>query len=130
MREYKTEQRMALLAFFQENSAEQFSIDQVVTRLPQHARVSRSAVYRNIDRMVGEGLLRKSLSEGRKAVYQWISCQNHCERIHLRCEKCGRTFHMKNQTDEEKLKSILEHSGFQLDKQTGALPVVCKDCVG
>ncbi|MGE4277543.1 MAG: Fur family transcriptional regulator [Lawsonibacter sp.] len=121
---------MALLAFFKENSGERFSIDQIVARLPQNARISRSAVYRNIDRMEREGLIRKSrLGESRKALYQWMDCSKHCQRIHLRCEKCGRIFHMESERDEERLKSVLEHSGFQLDKQTSALPVICKDCV-
>ncbi|MEA4934533.1 MAG: transcriptional repressor [Lawsonibacter sp.] len=130
MKEYNTEQRVVLMTFFQENRGEQFSIDEIVARLPRQARISRSAVYRNVDRMVQEGLLRKArLEESRKALYQWMDCR-HCERIHLRCEKCGRIFHMKSETDEETLKSVLQNSGFQLDKQASTLPVICKNCVG
>lgn len=129
VKEYKTEQRAVLMTFFQENRAGQFSIDEIVAHLPRQARISRSAVYRNVDRMVQEGLLRKArLGESRKALYQWMDCRN-CGRIHLRCEKCGRIFHMGSQTDEETLKFVLESSGFQLDKQAGALPVICKNCV-
>lgn len=129
MKEYKTEQRRMLLDFFEQNSTEAFSVDQVVAQLAS-AQISRSAVYRNIDKMVQEDLLRKSVSpDGRKALYQYVDCRAHCDRIHLQCEKCGRIFHMENASDEERLKSVLDKSGFRLDEHATMLPGTCRDCV-
>ena len=128
MKDYQTGQRKALLDFFAQNSTEAFSADQIVSLLGTE-KVSRSAVYRNIDRMLQEGLLRKSQSpDGRKALYQYVDCRQDCNRIHLQCGKCGRIFHMENASDEERLKSVLDSSGFHLDEQATMLHGTCRSC--
>lgn len=129
MREYKTEQRKVLLSFFTKNSGEAFSADQILSGLEPEAQISRSSIYRNLDKMVQEGLLRKTLSaDGRKALYSYADCRQHCDRIHLQCGKCGRVFHMENPSDEARLKSVLGKSGFRLDEHAAVLPGTCKDC--
>ena len=129
MKEYKTDQRRILLTFFSENSGESFSVDQILSILSADAQISRSAIYRNVDKMVQEGLLRKMLSsDGRKALYQYSACETHCDRIHLQCGKCGKVFHMENASDEERLKSVLGQSGFRLDERAAVLPGTCKNC--
>ena len=128
MKEYKTEQRKILLRLFSENAAESFSAEQVMALLPA-GQVSRSAVYRNLDKMVQEGLLRKTMdADGRKALFQYVDCCRHCARIHLQCEQCGRIFHMENASDEARLRSVLDASGFSLDEQATMLPGTCRDC--
>lgn len=129
MKEYKTEQRKILLQFFAGNASESYSAEQVMAQLPSQ-QISRSAVYRNLDKMVQEGLLRKHMDpDGHKALFQYVDCSRHCERIHLQCEKCGRIFHMENAADEAKLKSVLDKSGFRLDEQATMLPGTCRDCL-
>lgn len=129
MREYKTEQRRLLLSFFSENSGEAFSVEQILSALAPTAQISRSSIYRNLDKMVQEGLLRKTLSNhGRKTLYGYADCRQHCDRIHLQCGKCGRVFHMENASDEARLKSVLGKSGFRLDEHAAVLTGTCKDC--
>ena len=127
---YQTKQRGALLDFFKEHSDQCFSIDQLAAQLPAHIHISRSALYRNVLRMAGEGLLQKSLQPGHrsKSLYQWISCQTSCPRIHLHCGDCGRIFHLGQPADEQALMAVFAHSGFQLDARASALPVLCGDC--
>ena len=128
MKEYKTEQRKILLQLFADNAAESFSAEQVMTQLAD-GQISRSAVYRNLDKMVQEGLLRKYMdADGHKALFQYVDCSRHCARIHLQCEQCGRIFHMENASDEARLKSVLDASGFSLDEQATMLPGTCRDC--
>ncbi|MEA4964635.1 MAG: Fur family transcriptional regulator [Oscillospiraceae bacterium] len=129
MKEYATKQRMLLLSVFQEHSGEPLSIDGILAQLPPGSQISRSAVYRNVDKLAQEGILRKTLSEGgRKTLYHYIRCEAHCERLHLRCEKCGKVFHLENEADEDTLQSILQKNGFRLDEQATVLSGVCKDC--
>ncbi len=128
MKTYMTEQRRTLLAFFKENAGESFAIDEVVERLGGEG-ISRSAVYRNVDKMAADGLLRKAAPDGsRHTVYQFAACGSHCDRIHLRCESCGKVFHMGSEKDEQALRSVLEKSGFELDEHSAVLPGLCKDC--
>lgn len=129
MKEYTTKQRTLLLSVFQEHCGQPLSIDGILAQLPPGSQISRSAVYRNVDKLAQEGLLQKALSEdGRKALYQYIRCQANCERLHLRCEKCGKIFHLESKADENALRSVLQKSGFRLDEQASVLAGICKDC--
>ncbi len=132
MKAYQTGQRKLLLDFFSAHGGEAFSVDGILAALPAEAQVSRSAVYRNVDRMVREGLLRKTLSaDGNKALYQAAAdCGTHCERIHLQCEKCGRVFHMEDAEAEARLRDALGRSGFRLDEHASLLSGTCRDCDG
>ena len=128
MKQYQTEQRKLLADFFKEHSERAFSIDEVVAAL--QARISRSAVYRNVDKMVQDGALSKAVAkDGRRTLYRHMACGDCCERLHLRCEKCGLLFHMESETDEEKLKNTLHHSGFELDEHATVLLGTCKSCM-
>lgn len=129
MREYRTDQRTALTDFFKKNCDRQFTIDGILSEMPGISKISRSAVYRNVDRMVQDGILCKSIATGsRRALYQFIHEGECCERLHLRCEKCGRLFHMESEGEEEKLKNMLEKSGFQLDERSTVLVGTCREC--
>lgn len=129
MREYRTGQRRALTEFFTKNRDRQFTIDMILDEMPGISSISRSAVYRNVDRMVQDGILCKSVAPGtRCALYQLIHEGECCERLHLKCEKCGRLFHMENEGEEEKLKTMLETDGFQLDERSTVLLGTCREC--
>lgn len=128
MRAYQTGQRLLLLSFFRENSEAAFTVDQIAQNFSD-AQISRSAIYRNVDKMAQDGLLRKTpAAEGRKMLYQYVACKAPCERIHLRCEQCGRVFHMEDKADEEALKSVLQKEGFRLDDRATILPGICREC--
>ena len=129
MKAYLTEQRRCLLDFFASHGGEAFSVDGILAALPEAAQVSRSAVYRNIDRMVRDGQLRKTLSaDGHRTLYQYVDCGERCERIHLQCEKCGRVFHMEDAEEETRLREALDRSGFKLDEHASLLSGTCRDC--
>ena len=131
MKTYKTGQRRLLLDFFAAHPGEVFSVDGILAALPAEAQVSRSAVYRNVDRMAREGLLRRTLSaDGAKALYQAVDCGESCERLHLQCEKCGRVFHMEDAQEEARLRDALDRSGFRLDEHASLLSGTCRDCGG
>lgn len=130
MKAYQTGQRKLLLDFFASHGSGAFSVDGILAALPADAQVSRSAVYRNVDRMVREGLLRKTLSaDGSKALFQAAAaCGAECEHIHLQCEKCGRVFHMEDTDEEARLREALDRSGFRLDEHASLLSGTCRDC--
>lgn len=129
MREYRTEQRKLLLTFFRQHAGRSLSADDLLHALSPSTRISRSAVYRNLDRMAREGLLEKTLSaEGRRSLYQYAKCEERCDRIHLRCERCGRLLHLKNESADSALTALLKKSGFDLNEHSTVLNGVCGDC--
>ena len=129
MKKYATAQRKQLLAFFELHCHEQFSIDEIVAALSAEDPVERSVIYRNVDKMLQEGLLHKSARENsRKFYYQYVGGSQCRSRLHLQCTECGRIFHMENQADEEQVKSTLMNNGLRLDEQKTILLGTCKRC--
>ncbi|WP_040658526.1 Fur family transcriptional regulator [Oscillibacter ruminantium] len=129
MKEYQTEQRKTLLRFFQENQEHKFSIDDIIRGLPPEAPISRSAIYRNLNKMVRDDLLKKTIeSTGRKSLYQYAPFKTCCDRLHLRCEKCGKIMHLENESAESDLTALLAKNGFVLDEHATVLVGVCKEC--
>lgn len=127
MREYLTKQRKALLSLFEENPEKRFSTDDIMKMLPNG--ISRSAVYRNLDRMSKDGFIEKTLSDDEnRSIYRFVGREKDCERLHLRCEKCGKTFHFENENDENKLNDILNENGLILDRKSTLIVGVCEKC--
>jgi len=129
LKAYATRQRKVLLAFLQKHQDEKFTVEDLLQQLPENLPVSRSAVYRNIDKMVQDGFLRKEVQQqGRKTFYQYLACGSSCSRLHLQCEKCGKTMHLDKLEDEEKLQQLLQQNGFKLDEHATLIMGICKKC--
>lgn len=129
MKEYQTAQRKALAQFFRKNQGRKCSMDDLMRELPPEPPISRSAIYRNLDKMVCEGLLEKSWENTeRKTVYRYSQSEVCCERIHLRCERCGKVLHMESTSEDAALAALLEKSGFALDESATVLVGVCSGC--
>lgn len=128
MKEYQTNQRQVLLEVFSENRERKLTVEDIIDLLPEQKQISRSAIYRNVDKMVQDGLLDKTLIPGgRKTAYQFACCEKDCKRIHLRCEKCGKLTHLESENDESRLSELLAENGFKTDEHAVILGV-CKDC--
>ena len=73
MKAYQTAQRGALLAFFQANRSRRFTIDDLMRELTGEAVISRSAIYRNLDKMTQDGLLTKTVEPMAERYFTSIS---------------------------------------------------------
>ena len=129
MNDYQTKQRKELLCFFEKHCDEQLPISAILSELGEKNIVSRSAVYRNIERMIAEGIIRKSAkAEGIGSLYHYIGSPHCNEHLHLQCNHCGKIFHLENETEEDRLKKVLRNIGFSLDEQKTMLYGICRDC--
>lgn len=127
--EYNTQQRKQLLELFQKHIGQQLSPEDILRGLPPDSRISRSAVYRNLARMTADGLLEKTApAQGRTALYTYTGREKSCPRVHLRCEQCGKVFHMDSEADEQRLGELLTQSGLQLDGSATVIRGVCSEC--
>lgn len=128
MNEYQTKQRTELLNYFETNCDRELSISDILTHFQNERKVSRSAIYRNIEKMTHDGLIRKSAKQdGKGALYQFIGtrCSGH---LHLQCKLCGKIFHWEDSSAQQKMVGALMQSGFQLDSQKTVLYGTCRDC--
>ncbi len=130
MSSYRTEQKKSLLEFFKKNKDKSFTIDEITEHLEKEgASVGRSNVYRLVNKLEADGVLRKFLKpDSRSASYQLIGCE-HCEsHLHLKCLDCGKLFHMDEEISDELIKKIRSISAFSVDEEESVLYGKCSEC--
>ncbi len=128
---YKTKQRDLILAELETQGGRHLTVDDVVSLLQKSGRnVGKSTVYRYLEKLSLEGVVRKYTVDGEKSVcYQYLhshkSCSNH---YHLKCERCGKLIHMECETVDRLAEHIFEHHNFHLNGAKCVFYGVCEDC--
>ncbi len=128
MGRYNTNQRKALADFFKEHRDTYFSTDEIVNSLCSRGDISKSAIYRNIDKLVREGSLQKSAEEGsRKFLYRYVNDDRCGSHLHLKCLLCGSVYHMDDRQTQIVL-SAAKGSSFVIDEKRTVLYGMCERC--
>ena len=129
MTKYVTGQRKLLLDFLREHSDRQFSIDDIALELCADNLISKSAVYRNIDKLVKEGAVQKSAADGsRKFLYRYLECGECSEHLHMKCLSCGKMFHLDGETSDLIIKLANSRGIMKVDRRKTLFYGVCKNC--
>ena len=129
---YRTRQREELLGYLQTMPGEHFTAAELCAHLRERgSSIGQTTVYRQLERMVDEGLLNKyTIDAGSPACFAFIdrekSCGEHC--FHCRCERCGRLIHMHCEELEEIQKHLREHHGFYLNPLRTVFYGLCGEC--
>lgn len=129
---YNTTQRTEVIECLAEAAPAHLTAAGVHRMLAQAGSTTSAAtVYRQLDRLVSEGIAVKVTPEGEKrACYALVNRSScHKERCyHLKCEKCGQLIHINC----EELGLLGEHMraehGFSIDMGRTVLLGVCEAC--
>lgn len=125
---YQTEQRERLHLFFDEHPHQPFTAKEIADELSD-ARISLSAIYRNLAAMAEEGVLRCTVKPGsREKLYQFVNSETCRACIHLHCLQCGRMYHMNHRTAAMMQHRLSEQEDFQLDSTKTVVYGICKQC--
>lgn len=125
---YMTRQRKTLLGYLSRHTDEALSAQAIAAALESEG-VSLSAVYRNLAELEAEGQIRRANREGSREVYYQYTGSEACkDSLHLKCKKCGRTFHMDANGAEQLLGVVEKAEGFAVDKGDTVLYGVCELC--
>jgi len=129
MRDYNTGQRRNLLAVLEKHCDEQLSAEQIAALIENEGgEISLSAVYRNIERLEQDGLVRRSSVGGsKKAVYQYIGgqCAQH---LHLQCVACGQITHLDDKAVSAMRSAVSSCGDFAIDEKMTVLYGRCGAC--
>lgn len=127
---YKTKQKELILDFLVTNKDRHVSAEELVDNLKSSGNsVGKSTVYRQLDKLVLQGYVRKFfVEEGIGACYQYCDGSKCNEHYHLKCLQCGKLFHVKcNYLD-----TISTHVGnthkFIIDNSKTVLYGICENC--
>ena len=128
---YKTRQKETILEYFTAHEGEHVTAAQVVDHLRRTgAPIAASTVYRCLERLENEGILRKYvIDESSAACWQYVREHEDCGRhFHLKCTRCGRLIHADCEFLAELDAHIAAHHGFRVDSLKTVLYGLCADC--
>ncbi len=128
---YKTKQRENILSCIKSFDGAHFTADELARRLQDGGfGVGKTTVYRCLDRMTGDGSVRKYLlGDKDSACYQYIAggCTEH---FHLKCTCCGKLIHAECEYLSKIAEHIGQHHGFEVNSSKTVFYGICLECKG
>lgn len=128
---YNTKQKSAIMQCVKSVKDKHFTVDSLCETMAENGEtVGRTTVYRYLEALAKDGILRKyAAAQGESVCYQYVGEQNECnEHFHLKCEKCGCLIHMECDEMHHLAKHIKSHHGFSLDPFKTVIYGVCEVC--
>ena len=128
---YHTRQREMILKCLKEHKAEHVTVDSLMAFLKDEgASVGQTTVYRNLDKLMREGVVVKYAGmEGQAACYQYADCGGEPgAHYHLICVDCGQMIHLQCDYLDEMTAHLLEHHQFGIDRFKTVIYGLCKKC--
>ncbi|HVI39329.1 MAG TPA: transcriptional repressor, partial [Anaerovoracaceae bacterium] len=95
---YKTKQRDQILDCLIKNKDRHITADEITSTLNgEKPSAGKTTIYRYLDKLVSQGIVRKYFIEGGKsACYQYMEQNTVCNKhFHLKCTDCGQLFHLE-----------------------------------
>ena len=129
---YKTKQRQNILNYLKENVQEHITAEEIIDHFKKQEKpISKSTVYRYLDNLVAENIIRKYISQERScACFQYIENQESCNKhYHMKCIKCGDLFHLDCEEISKLEEHIFKNHNFKLDICKTVLYGTCKKCL-
>ena len=130
---YKTKQRDRLISYLETVPGQHITAGDVCEAFRQDgAPIGQSTVYRQLESLVGEGILNKYIiDEKSPACFEYVRSSSHegpgtC--FHCKCEQCGRLIHLHCEELEEIRSHLLGEHGFRLDPRRTVFYGLCEAC--
>ncbi|MDR2073158.1 MAG: transcriptional repressor [Spirochaetaceae bacterium] len=94
--------------------------------------IGKTTVYRHLERLVESGKVRRYfLEDGESACYQYIPGNSRCEEhFHLKCENCGKLFHVNCDTLETVASHVRKKHRFTINPLKTVFYGTCSRCEG
>ena len=124
---YHTKNRTKIIACLKANKDVHLTIEEIDETL--NHQVPLASIYRNMDDLVAEGIVRKYIVDrNNSACYQIIDDGNEHNHFHLLCTKCGKLIHLECHEVDHLMQHIQDEHGFAIDVTRVTLYGVCPDC--
>lgn len=131
---YKTKQRELLLGYFQSFSGVHKTANDIYEYFrSQGAEIGQSTIYRHLEKLVDEGLIKKYIIDGNSpACFEYTGPDGHTDVetcYHCKCEKCGRLIHLHCDELEAVQSHLLAVHGFKPDPVRTVIYGLCEECM-
>ena len=129
LNKYKTKQRVAIVDFIESNKDREVTANDILVYLNKNdLKASQTTIYRYLDNLVKEGIIKKNYSEEKSSsCYQYVGkrCKEH---YHLKCKNCGEIIHLDSEIFSSIEKKIIDRYGFKIDNIKTILYGTCNKC--
>lgn len=132
--QYNTKQHEEILNYLISIQGEHVTAGDVYRFLrdrPEGRKIGQATVYRQLDRLVEEGLVSKYIiDQNSSACYEYIGTEDCGEDlcVHGKCMKCGKLFHLHCDEIRDLEKHLKEHHGFTPDFHHTVIYGLCDEC--
>ena len=131
--QYKTKQMSEILNFIQQMEGTHVTVADICDYFKKKGiAVGMTTVYRQLDKMVSEGLVAKYVIDGSSsACFEYTGDSRHeCKEqtYHCKCEKCGKLIHLHCDEVESLKKHMMEHHSFEMDSLRTVFYGICNEC--
>ena len=131
--QYRTRQREEILTYLKTVPGKHVTAADVRNHFQaQSVSVGQTTIYRQLEKLVGEGLLKKYfIDEHSSACFEYVDPESHGSGAcyHCKCEKCGRLIHMDCHEITELQQHLAEHHHFLIDPLRTVFYGVCESCL-
>lgn len=132
---YKTRQKEELLEFLEKKPGVHITVGEVCDYFrAQGKTIGQTTVYRNLERMVDEGIVNKYvIDQNTPACFEYMSIDSHAGSgvcFHCKCERCGKLIHLSCSEMNELSEHLSTHHRFLLDPRRTVFYGVCEECMG
>ncbi|MDR2493466.1 MAG: transcriptional repressor [Coriobacteriales bacterium] len=129
---YVTRQGEEVAAYLRSRAGEHVSAAEVAQHFAAcKPPVSRTTVYRQLDRLVREGAVRKYVTNAAPgSCFQYADDGCSADHGHLKCEQCGALTHMTRDALQEVAADILAQYHFSVDMNRTVFYGTCRSCAG
>jgi Fur family ferric uptake transcriptional regulator len=130
---YSTKQRSAVLEYLKTMKDRHVTAAGIAAHFAENnagETVGRTTVYRQLERLEREGLIRKYTGDANIACYQFTGGDEEpaSAHYHLKCENCGGLFHLRCRTLECIAEHILREHDFRVDSRKTVYYGICGAC--
>ena len=132
---YKTKQRELLLDYLEQVPGIHVTVNDVCEHCKKIGRpIGQTTVYRQLERMVDEGLVNKYILDGNSAAcFEYVPESDQTETqscFHCKCEQCGRLIHLQCEELAAIGDHLQKHHQFLLNPMRTVFYGLCEDCAG
>ena len=130
---YQTKQMKQILAYLQTIEGTHVTAADVCSYFKEQGiNVGTTTVYRNLEKMVEQGLVAKYNVDGTSsACFEYLGAEEHCHKMscfHCKCEKCGKLIHLQCEEVESLKQHMMEHHNFEMDALRTVFYGICSEC--
>ena len=121
---YNTKQKENILNVIKSLNHE-FTVKELYDKL---TGIGLTTVYRLVDKLVGEGTVKKTIGKDNNTYYQYLGVCNHKNHFYLKCDICSKLEHVDCDCIINLWDHINKEHEFNPSNDQIIINGICKDC--